>query len=155
MIVLAAIVAVSALVLLALKFPNTPPAAYNTTPPRTTTPVVPTTPTGPTHATGGAARRLHVVITLSSPTWIRAAIGSATGPGARTSRGTNLGAGGIVDPSVTGSAGIAFTARTPLYLFVGNPSVVTVTVNGRAVTLPAGVSAPRPFVITAAAVRAG
>jgi cytoskeleton protein RodZ len=155
MIVLAAIVAVSALVLLALKFPSTPPAAYNTTPPKTTTPPTSGSTGAATQPTTHVSRRLHVVITLSAPTWIRAAVGSATGPGARTSRGTNLGAGGIVDPAVTGSTGITFTARAPLYLFIGNPAVAAVTVNGHAVTLPAGVAAPRPFVLTPGAVRAG
>jgi cytoskeletal protein RodZ len=146
MIVLAAIVAVSALVLLATTFPNAPTARY----PDTTTPGgSTTTPTSTsehhrqanTKKSGTAARPpLNVALVLSSSTWVRATTRSPSGPGAVTSRGTDLGAGLLVDPAVTGSSRVVFTARAPIFLRLGNPAAVTLTVNGTTVALPAKVT---------------
>jgi hypothetical protein len=57
-----------------------------------------------------------------------------------TSKGTDLGHGLLVDPAVTGSSRVVFTARGPIFLRLGNPSAVTLTIDGKAVTLPAKVS---------------
>jgi cytoskeleton protein RodZ len=146
MIVLAAIVAVSALVLLATTFPNAPTARY----PDTTTPGGGTsTPTTTSGSDGTATQnthssperpRLNVGLVLSSSTWVRATTGSPNGPGVVTSKGTDLGHGVLVDPAVTGSSRVVFTARGPIFLRLGNPSAVTLTIDGKAVTLPAKVS---------------
>lgn len=145
MIVLAAIVAVSALVLLATTFPNsTAPYPNSTTPTGGTS--TPTTTSGNDGTTttknhGSPERpRLTVALVLSSSTWVRVTTGSATGAGVTTSKGTDLGRGLLVDPAVTGSSRVVFTARAPIFLLLGNPSAVTLTVNGRAMTLPAKVS---------------
>jgi cytoskeleton protein RodZ len=144
MIVLAAIVAVSALVLLATTFPNAPTARY----PDTTTPSTDgsSTPTS-TPATDGQTTkkkhasperpRLNVSLVLASSTWVRATTGTANGRGAITSKGTDLGQGLLVDPAVTGSSRVVFTARAPIFLHLGNPGAVTLTVNGKTVALPA------------------
>ena len=147
MIVLAAIVAVSALVLLATTFPNGPTAPYpNTTAPNSGT----STPTDTTPSTGGKTTtkrtgsperpRLTVTLVLSSSTWVRATTKTATGAGAVTSKGTDLGQGLLIDPAVTGSSRVQFTARAPIFLRLGNPSAVTITVNGKPVRLPKGVT---------------
>jgi cytoskeletal protein RodZ len=147
MIVLAAIVAVSALVLLATTFPNTPTARYpDTTTPGTGTTTTDTTPSGgqkPHHKHNASPERprLTVALVLSSSTWVRATTKTATGPGAVTSRGTDLGNGLLVDPAVTGSSRVIFTARAPIFLRLGNPSAVMVTINGKAVRLPSGATA--------------
>jgi cytoskeleton protein RodZ len=148
MIVLAAIVAVSALVLLATTFPNTPTARYpdTTTPGTGTTAPTDTTPAGGQkphhkHANSPERPRLNVALVLSSSTWVRATTKTANGPGAVTSKGTDLGQGLLIDPAVTGSSRVIFTVRAPIFLRLGNPSAVTVTVNGKAVRLPAGVTA--------------
>lgn len=146
MIVLAAIVAVSALVLLATTFPNANQAPYpNTTNPSGGT-STPTTTTG----TGGQTKhknhasperpRLTVALVLSSSTWIRATTRGPNGPGAVTTKGTDLGQGLLVDPAVTGSSRVVFTARAPIFLRLGNPTAVTLTVNGKTVKLPAKAS---------------
>lgn len=145
MIVLAAIVAVSALVLLATTFPNsTAPYPNSTTPTGgTSTPTTTSGNDGKTTAKnhGSPERpRLTVALVLSSSTWVRVTTGSATGAGVTTSKGTDLGRGLLVDPAVTGSSRVVFTARAPIFLRLGNPSAVTLTVNGKAVTLPAKVS---------------
>ena len=145
MIVLAAIVAVSALVLLATTFPNsTAPYPNSTTPTGGTS--TPTTTSGNDGKTttknhGSPERpRLTVALVLSSSTWVRVTTGSASGAGVTTSKGTDLGQGLLVDPAVTGSSRVVFTARAPIFLHLGSPSAVTLTVNGRPVTLPANVS---------------
>ncbi|HEY7258548.1 MAG TPA: RodZ domain-containing protein [Gaiellales bacterium] len=157
MIVLAAIVAVSALVLLATTFPNSPTAPY----PNTTTPSTgPSTSTTPTTPAGGKTKhhkhasperpRLTVSLVLGSSTWVRATTTAPNGPGAVTSKGTNLGHGLLVDPAVTGSSRVTFTARAPIFLRLGNPAAVTITVNGKAVKMPAGVTSKSVIRIVAA-----
>jgi cytoskeleton protein RodZ len=156
MIVLAAIVAVSALVLLATTFPNSPTARYpNTTTPNTGT----STPTTTADTSGNTSHhkqtsperpRLDVSLVLASSTWVRATTKTPTGPGAVTTKGTNLGQGLLVDPAVTGSSRVSFTARAPIFLRLGNPAAVTITVNGKAVKLPAGVHSNSVIRIVAA-----
>jgi len=142
MIVLAAIVAVSALVLLATTFPNTPTARYPDTTPSTGT----STPTTTAPDTGQKPHkkhasperpRLNVALVLSSSTFVRVTTRTATGPGAVTSKGTDLGKGLLVDPAVTGSSRVEFTARAPIFLRLGNPAAVTITVNGKTIKMPA------------------
>jgi cytoskeleton protein RodZ len=155
MIVLAAIVAVSALVLLATTFPNSPTARYpNTTPtnPGTSTPTT-TQPAGTkTHHKHASPERprLTVSLVLGSSTWVRATTRAPSGPGAVTSKGTDLGHGLLVDPAVTGSSRVTFTARAPIFLRLGNPAAVTITVNGKTVKMPAGVSSKSVMRIVAA-----
>jgi len=145
MIVLAAIVAVSALVLLATTCPNSAAPSPNSTTPTGGT-STPTTTSGNDGKTttknhGSPERpRLTVALVLSSSTWVRVTTGSANGAGVTTSKGTDLGHGLLVDPAVTGSSRVVFTARAPIFLHLGSPSAVTLTVNGKPVTLPANVS---------------
>jgi len=144
MIVLAAIVAVSALVLLATTFPNSPTAPYpSTTPTGSSTPTTtPSTGGKTTHRKHASPERprLTVSLVLGSSTWVRATTAAPSGPGAVTSKGTNLGHGLLIDPAVTGSSRVVFTARAPIFLRLGNPAVVTITVDGRTVKMPAGVT---------------
>ena len=144
MIVLAAIVAVSALVLLATTFPNATAHYPNTTTPGGGT-STPTTTSGDTSPTtkkkhGSPERpRLNVALVLSSSTFVRATTRSPNGPGAVTTKGTDLGQGLLVDPALTGSSRVLFTARAPIFLRLGNPAAVTLTINGKTVSLPAKV----------------
>jgi cytoskeleton protein RodZ len=145
MIVLAAIVAVSALVLLATTFPNATAPYPNTTAPGggTSTPTTTygdTTPTTPKKKHGSPERpRLNITLVLSSSTFVRATTRSPNGPGAITTKGTDLGHGLTVDPALTGSSRVLFTARAPIFLRLGNPAAVTLTVNGKTMSLPAKV----------------
>jgi cytoskeleton protein RodZ len=156
MIVLAAIVAVSALVLLATTFPNSPTAPYpSTSNPDTGTSTPTTTPSagGKTkhHKKASPERpRLTVALVLGSSTWVRATTAAPNGPGAVTSKGTNLGHGLLVDPAVTGSSRVVFTARAPIFLRLGNPAAVTITVNGKTVKMPAGATSKSVIRIVAA-----
>jgi len=144
MIVLAAIVAVSALVLLATTFPNATARYPNTTTPGGGT-STPTTTAGDTSPTtkkkhGSPERpRLNVALVLSSSTFVRATTRSPNGPGAVTTKGTDLGQGLLVDPALTGSSRVLFAARAPIFLRLGNPAAVTLTINGKTVSLPAKV----------------
>jgi cytoskeleton protein RodZ len=145
MIALAAIVAVSFLVVLALRFPPQPTASYNTntttgqgtttTRGATTNETLPTQPTG--GGTTGTAKSaaMRVVLHLSGPTWVEATIGSPTGRGV-IAEGLDLGAphGFTIDPATYPK--ITFTARKPVYLALGAPGNVTVVVNGHRVKLP-------------------
>jgi cytoskeleton protein RodZ len=144
MIVLAAIVAVSALVLLATTFPNATAPYPNTTTPGggTSTPTTTSRDTGPTTEKNHASPerpRLNVALVLSSSTFVRATTRTPNGPGAITSKGTDLGQGLLVDPALTGSSRVLFTARAPIFLRLGNPAAVTLTINGKTVSLPAKV----------------
>jgi cytoskeleton protein RodZ len=144
MIVLAAIVAVSALVLLATTFPNATARYPNTTTPgggtsTTTTTSDDTTPTTKKKHGSPERPRLNITLVLSSSTFVRATTRSPSGPGAITSKGTDLGQGLTVDPALTGSSRVLFTARAPIFLRLGNPAAVTLTVNGKTVSLPAKV----------------
>ncbi len=144
MIVLAAIVAVSALVLLATTFPNATAPYPNTTTPTggTSTPTTTSGDSGPTTKkkhTSLERPRLNVALVLSSSTFVRATTRSPNGPGAITSKGTDLGQGLTVDPALTGSSRVLFTARAPIFLRLGNPAAVTLTINGKTVSLPAKV----------------
>jgi cytoskeleton protein RodZ len=145
MIVLAAIVAVSALVLLATTFPNATAPYPNTTTPTGGTSTSTTTPedkgstTKKKNHTSPERPRLNVALVLSSSTFVRATTRSPSGPGAITSKGTDLGQGLTVDPALTGSSRVLFTARAPIFLRLGNPAAVTLTINGKTVSLPAKV----------------
>jgi len=141
MIALAAIVAVSFLVVLALRFPPQPTASYNTntTTSQTTTQATTGNETLPTQATGGgttsASGSFKVVLHLSGPTWVEATIGSPTGRGV-VAQGLDLGAphGFTIDPTTYPT--ITFTSHKPVYLGLGAPGNVTVVVNGHRVTMP-------------------
>jgi cytoskeleton protein RodZ len=142
MIALAAIVAVSFLVVLALRFPPQPTASYNTnttTGQSTTTGGATTNETLPTGGGGGTSTSksgaMRVVLHLSGPTWVEATIGSPTGRGV-IAQGLDLGAphGFTIDPATYPT--ITFTSRKPVYLALGAPGNVTVVVNGHAVKMP-------------------
>ena len=113
MIVLAAIVAVSALVLLATTFPNsTAPYPNSTTPTGGTS--TPTTTSGNDGKTttknhGSPERpRLTVALVLSSSTWVRVTTGSATGAGAIDVEGDGSGAAACSSTRpLTGSSRVA------------------------------------------------
>src|SRR6478752_3112378 len=157
MIVLAAIVAVSALVLLATTFPNSTTPYPNTTTPTGGGTSTPTTTSGDhtqtkkTH-TSPERPRLNVALVLSSSTFVRATTRSPNGPGAITSKGTDLGKGLLVDPALTGSSRVLFTARAPIFLRLGNPSAVTITVNGKTIKMPAGATSMSVIRIVSASV---
>jgi hypothetical protein len=147
MIALAAIVAVSFLVVLALRFPPQPTASYNTNTNtgtntgtgQTTTPATTGTETLPTQATTGGTKKAKssftVVLHLSGPTWVEATIGSPTGR-AVIAQGLDLGAphGFTIDPTTYPT--IRFTSHKPVYLALGAPGNVTVVVNGHHVKMP-------------------
>jgi hypothetical protein len=142
MIALAAIVAVSVLVVLALRFPSPPTAPYNTkttqtkpkTSPATTAPA--NTTTGPaSSATGSHKASFHVVLTLSAATWVEATIGSPHGKAVIAQGGLNLGSQGVtIDPTTDPT--VAFTSRKPVYLALGAPGNVSLRIDGRRVVLP-------------------
>jgi hypothetical protein len=140
MIALAAIVAVSFLVVLALRFPPQPTAPYNTntTNAHTRTPATTGNETLPTTSSSPAAKKagsFKIVLRLSGPTWVEATIGSPSGPGV-IAQGLDLGPprGFTIDPAAYPT--LTFTARKPVYLALGAPGNVTVVVNGHRVTLP-------------------
>ena len=144
MIVLAAIVAVSALVLLATTFPNATAPYPNTTTPGggTSTPTTTSgdnTQTKKKHTLTGAPapeRRPRPLVehVRAEP---RRAVRAA--PGRSRRRGPTWGRGSSVDPALTGSSRVLFTARAPIFLRLGNPAAVTLTINGKTVSLPAKV----------------
>jgi cytoskeleton protein RodZ len=142
MIALAAIVAVSFLVVLALRFPSQPTAPYNTNtgppPPTGHTPATTSTTAG----TGGTQKRFSVTITLSATTWVEATAGSATGPGIVTPGGLDLGAPHGLTVNPASHPTITFTSRKPVYLALGHPGDVTLAINGHQVPVP-DVAAPR------------
>jgi cytoskeleton protein RodZ len=137
MIALAAIVAVSFLVVLALRFPPQPTAPYNTN----TGPPPTTSHTPATTSTGAVQKRFSVTITLSATTWIEATIGSAKGQGIVTSGGLDLGAPNGLTINPANHPTITFTSRKPVYLALDRPGNVTLAINGRQVPLP-NVAAP-------------
>jgi hypothetical protein len=136
MIALAAIVAVSFLVVLALRFPPQPTAPYNTnTGPGPTTSHTPATTTT-TQSQAGVPKRFQVTLTFSATTWVEATTGSPNGPPVITAAGLDLGAphGLTIDPA--GNPTITFSSRKPIYLALGAPGNVTLAINGRQVSLP-------------------
>ncbi len=140
MIALAAIVAVSFLVVLALRFPPQPTAPYNTNTTTSQTTTQGTTgnetlPTQPTSGTTSKSGSFRVVLHLSGPTWVEATVGSPTGPGV-VAQGLDLGAphGFTIDPTTYPT--ITFTSRKPVYLALGAPGNVSVVVNGHRATMP-------------------
>lgn len=142
MIALAAIVAVSFLVVLALRFPPQPTAPYNTntstSTSRTTTPGTTANETLPAPSSSGSAKpsgKFRIVLRLSGPTWVEATIGSPGGPGV-IAQGLDLGPprGFTIDPAAYPT--VTFTSRKPVYMALGAPGNVTVLVNGHQVTMP-------------------
>jgi cytoskeletal protein RodZ len=142
--VLAAIVAVSALIFLG--FQSSPPTANYpvVSTPSTSTTSAPTTPvthpkTTPTKhhkakhsGTKPAQRAFTVAITAAGPCWMTAHVGSPTGAGAVSVKGTDL-------TSYELAAGVVATIRStkPLYLTFGAPgSISSITVDGKAASVP-------------------
>jgi len=141
MIALAAIVAIASLVFVAfVKSPDNtaqmPPTVPSTTP--TTQPQAATTNV---HTQPGHKKKHHkakpaeftVVMTPSGDCWITAHVGSPNGPGAKTVKGTDISQYKL-------QAGEVATVKTtrPLFLTVGAPGNLSMTVNGKQVTLPYG-----------------
>jgi cytoskeleton protein RodZ len=137
MIALAAIVAVSFLVVLALRFPPQPTAPYNTntgtTKTGSTAAIITNPPAGSTAPRSNTG--FHVVITLSAATWVEATLGSPHGRAVVAQGGLNLGANGVtVDPAANPT--ISFASRKPVYLALGAPGNVTLRIDGHQVILP-------------------
>jgi cytoskeletal protein RodZ len=148
MIVLAAIVAVSALIFLALRFPPSQPQAPPVTPstptshPATTTP--PPQTTSGTRSTQHKARAKSFTVMLTSTgCWLQVHRVSATGPSAVTTQGTPLGDGYNLASTIT------IRSRKPIVLSdIGAPGSLTVAVDGRSRSLPAGTNSSSVVHIT-------
>jgi len=89
----------------------------------------------PPHGVGGKQSKLHVVLSLSGSTWIEARSGSTSGPGIVARGGLNLGGAGrtvdaTIDPTVT------IVSGKPVYVALGAPGNVSVTIGGHRVALP-------------------
>jgi cytoskeleton protein RodZ len=149
MLALAAIVALSALVVLGFMNSSPSPAPYVPT----TTDTTPLLQTAPPTSTAGSAppptherrRRRHhvqkppaprvirVVVTSTGRSWLAATRASVAGP-PLTSVGGAISGQGFVDPGQR----ITFRSKRAIVLNVGAPSYVTLTVNGHPATLPPG-----------------
>jgi len=141
MIALAAIVAVSAIVVLGFQssghkaqFPIPPAKTDAHTIPTTTTPSTKQDSAKDQPAKKAKQRpaAFRIAITVNGNCWITAHIGSRTGKAAVSVKGTDL-------SSYELQAGVTATVRTwkPLYLSFGAPgSIELVTVNGKRVKLP-------------------
>ncbi len=139
MIALAAIVAVSFLIVLALRFPPQQTANYNTntgTQKTHSSTLGGGTTSGSTQqaTTGHSRPQFQVVLTLSASTWVKATIGTAHGPGV-TAEGMDLGAAGLTVDASTHPT-ITFSSRKPVFLALGAPGNVALSINGRQVALP-------------------
>jgi cytoskeletal protein RodZ len=139
MIVLAAIVAVSALVFLALRFPPSQPQAPPVTPstpvthPATTTTPPPTTSDSSTGKQATASARSFTVTLTSAGCWLQVHRVSAIGPSAVTTEGTPLGDGYNLQSTIT------IRSRKPVVLSdIGAPGSLTVAVDGHTRALPSG-----------------
>ena len=140
MIALAAIVAIASLVFVAfVKSPDNtaqlPPTVPSTTPhtqPQAATTHVQTQKHHKKHHSNKPAS-FTVIMTASGNCWITARMGSKNGPDAKTVKGTDLNPYELL-------AGVTATVKTtkPLFLTVGAPGNLSMTVNGRQVTLPYG-----------------
>ncbi len=145
MIVLAAIVAVTSVIfLVALKRPSTQAPLLSTTSP-TTTPSsssIQTTPdtssTKHTKKHTATHKQFTVVLTASQRCWVAIHSGSTTGKAVLSTHGTDL-SGYPIDPTVDGT--VTFTSKQPVYMQVGAPGSLTVTINGKAAPLPQGSAA--------------
>ena len=150
MIVLAAIVAVSALVVLGfmdsgqqtapLGGPNTDdPTPF--VPQATPTASIPAPPTTrrqrPRHEKKPHERpaptAIRVVLSASSRSWLQASRGTATGAPVSSTDGSITGKG-FIEAGQT----LVFRSRTPIVLTIGAPGSVTVRLNGKLATLPGG-----------------
>ncbi len=153
MIVLATIVALSALVFLGNKY-GSPPRAQNNTPGPATQPSTQRTlpHTTPSSATTAPAKkkstqgnRFTVTLTASAPCWVSLHTGAVTGP-AVVSGGIDLSAYKI-DPAVRGT--IRVRTNKPLYLSqIGAASSLGLRVNGKTVRLPPGTTSASVLRIT-------
>jgi cytoskeleton protein RodZ len=166
MIALAAIVSISAIVVLGFQssggkadFPIPPAKTNSPTIPTTTTPTTKSkkatsTKKQTTKTTGKAATNrltaFRVAITVSGNCWITAHIGSRTGKAAVSVKGTDL-------SSYELQPGVTATVRTfrPVFLSFGAPgSIQQITVNGKVIKLPYLASGTVIKVIRSGAVRA-
>lgn len=154
MIVLATIVALSALVFLGNKY-GSPPRAQNNTPqgptaPSSTQRTLPqTTPssatTAPAKKTSTQSNRFTVSLAASARCWISLHTGSVTGP-AVVSGGIDLG-GYTIDPAVRGT--ITVHSSKQLFLSqIGAASSLSLRVNGKTVKLPPGTTSASVLRIT-------
>ena len=139
MIALAAIVAIASLVFVAfVKSPDNtaqmPPAPPSTTPhtqPQAATSNVQPADHHKKHHKKPAS--FTVVMTASGACYLTAHVGSKNGPAAKTVKGTSL------NPYQLQAGEVATVKTTkPLFLTVGAPGNLSMTVNGRQVTLPYG-----------------
>ncbi len=137
MIVLAAIVAVTSVIfLVALKQPSNR-APLLTTPSTHTTPSTGnglTTDTGSTqkaetHATHKAAhKQFTVTLTASERCWVAITTAPSGGNPVMSTHGTDL-SGYPIDPAV--DATVTFKSKAPVYMSVGAPGSLQVSINGK------------------------
>ncbi|HUZ84202.1 MAG TPA: helix-turn-helix domain-containing protein [Gaiellales bacterium] len=137
---LAAIVVVAMLVFLVAFRP--PPHAAPTVP-GTTVPALPSNPALPPTAPSTAAatstkatRRtpFRVDVKASGSCWVQANLGTSSGRGVVAAGGVDLGAGYTLDPAV--NPVLTFSVTGPVILQLGAPGNVTLTIDGRPVTIP-------------------
>lgn len=155
MITLAAIVAIATLLFMAAR-----PSPHAPLPPAGSSQTVPQNPALPsgttttlTSATTTAVTKpvaYHVVLTVTGNCWVQATIGSTSGLAVIAEGGTSLGSGYTVDPAV--NPVLRFSANGPVILQLGAPGNVSMTIDGRPVTIPPAGS-PAVLRITASGVK--
>jgi cytoskeleton protein RodZ len=143
MIVLATIVAISALVFISFTYDNhraqnnvplgTTLSTTTPPPPHTGSPDTRTTSTKRTARHGG---RFTVALVATAPCWIQLHVGSTGGAAALSTGHTSLG-GYTIDPATSGT--ITVRSTKPLYLSdIGAASSLSLRIDGRTVALPTG-----------------
>lgn len=140
MVVLAAIVAVTSVIfLVALKRPANQAPLLTTTPPSSTTQLKSSSTANTTtgkHTTKEHAathKKFTVVLTASNRCWVSIHSGSPDGKAVISTHGTDL-SGYPIDPAIDNT--VTFTSKQPVYMQVGAPGSLTVTINGKATPLP-------------------
>ena len=83
-------------------------------------------------------RRFTVVLTASQRCWVAIRSGSPQGKAVLSSHGTDL-SGYPIDPAIDDS--VTFTSKAPVYMQVGAPGSLTVSINGKDTPLPQNVGA--------------
>jgi cytoskeleton protein RodZ len=141
LIVLAAIVAISAMVFLGFNFAG--PANVNLPPPTTPSTSTASTPTSDSTSHTGTTEKTHkhttpakyrIEITAANgSSWLYAHLGSAAGPAAMSVHGTDLSQYLLQQGEVA-----AILASGPVEITLGAPGSVTVTIAGHARQLPPG-----------------
>ena len=138
LIALAAMLAIASLVFLAAYRPA-PQAQYTlgqtgkTRQTVNTNPALPP-PTSTQQTTTVQPKVFHVTLTASAPCWLKANLGSTTGTGVMATGGIDLGGGYTLDPATVSQ--LAIRSTVPIILQMGAPGNITLTVNGKTITIP-------------------